>query len=258
MEESQQAVIEQTTVALPFLDEEVTALFMADGRIYIPVCEVCRALSIRADKHIRHWQKLVLWITARKLPLHTEKRGRRLVWCLLISHVPFLYSLFDWQLVSLQQRIRLYWATEEQAKLANMAYQEMQQQYEAMRQALFTFLINVADIDMFLQQYTDVLSPTLDDESSLALASIIGSGRSLFQKAISHARKMLYDQEMLPIIDTFQIDANNEVTDTFSMPLLPIVPREDIELFFAFMRQLIAWKQELQAFSSERRRSLQG
>ncbi len=68
MEESQQEVIEQTTVTLPFLDDEVPALYLADGKLYIPVYTVCRALGIRADTHIRRWRTLVLWITARKLP----------------------------------------------------------------------------------------------------------------------------------------------------------------------------------------------
>jgi hypothetical protein len=252
MGESQQEVIEQTTVTLPFLDEEVPALYLADGRPYIPVCAVCRVLGIQAETHIRRWRTLVLWITARKLPFQTEKRGKRLVWCLLISEVPFLYSLFDWKLVSPERRLQLRRATEEQVKLADLAYQEMQQRYKAIRQSLFVFLTTFADIDELLRQYADVLSPTLDDESSLALSTLIDCGRSLFQKATTLARKMLHDQGTLPIIDTFKIDVDNTVIDTFSMPLLPIVPHEDCELFFALMWQLTAWRQELQAFWSER------
>src|SRR5260221_5608707 len=240
MDENQQVVIEQTKVALPFLDDEVPALYLADGRPYIPVCAVCRALGIRADMHIQRWRKLVLWITARKLPFQTEKRGKRLVWCLLISEVPFLYGLFDWKLVSPERRLQLRLATEEQVKLANLAYQEMQQRYKAMRQALFTFLTTFADIDTLLQHYADILSPTLDDESSLALSALIDRGRSLFQKATVHARKMLHDQGTLPIIDAFKIDADKNVIATFSMPLLPIVPDEDSELFFTLMGQLTA------------------
>lgn len=254
MDEDQHMIIEQRIVTLPFLDDEVPALSLADGRLYIPVYKVCQALGIRADEHIRHWQTLALWITARKLLLRTERRGKRLVWCLLISHVPFLYSLFDWQLISPERRLQLLRASEEQAKLSDLAYQEMQRQYKTMRQTLFTFLTNVAEIDELLQQYADIFSPTFDDESSLALASLIGSGRSLFQKAASHARKMLYEQEMLPIIDTFKIDANNKLIDSFSMPLLPIVSPENSELFFEFMRQLATWMREQQAFWSERRR----
>src|SRR5258708_34249696 len=96
MDQSQQEVIEQLTVTLPCLDDEVPALCLTDGRLYIPVCAVCHALGIRAHMHIRRWQRLALWITARKLPLQPEKRGRRLVWVLLISQVPFLYGLFVW------------------------------------------------------------------------------------------------------------------------------------------------------------------
>ncbi len=252
MDEGQQEVIAQTTVTLPFLDDEVPALYLADGRLYIPLCVVCRALGIRADTHIRRWRTLVLWITARKLPFQTEKRGKRLVWCLLISEVPFLYGLFDWKLVSHERRLQLRRATEEQVKLANLAYQEMQQRYKAMRHALFRFLTAFADIDALLQRYAAVLSPTLDDESSLVLAALVDRGRSLFQKATTHARKMLHYQGTLPIVDAFKIDADNNVIDTFSMPLLPIVPHEDSDLFFALMGQLTAWRQELQAFWNER------
>jgi hypothetical protein len=127
MDEDQQTVIEQTTVILPFLDDEVPALMLADGKLYIPVYVVCHVLGIRADVHIRKWRNLLLWTTARKLPLQTQNQGKRLVWCLLISEVPYLYSLFDWQLVSPQLRMQLRQVAEAQAKLANLAYQTMQQ-----------------------------------------------------------------------------------------------------------------------------------
>src|SRR5258708_35883637 len=194
MDKSQQEVIEQMTVTLPFLDDEVPTVYLADGRLSIPVCAVCHALGIRANIYIRRWQRLALWITARKLPLQTEKRGKCLVWCLLISQVPFLYSLFDWELVSPERRFQLGRATEEQAKLSDLAYQEMQQRYKAMRQSLFKFLTNFATIDALLHQYADALSPTLDGESSLALSTLIDRGRSLFQQATTLARKMLHDQ----------------------------------------------------------------
>src|SRR5260370_5121532 len=159
MGESQQEVIAQTTVTLPFLDDEVPALYLADGRPYIPVCAVCQALGIRADMHIRRWRTLVLWITARKLPFQTEKRGKRLVWCLLISEVPFLYSLFNWKLVSPERRLQLLRASKEQVKLADLAYQEMQQRYKAIRHALFNFLTTFADIIPLLHHTPHDLAP---------------------------------------------------------------------------------------------------
>src|SRR5438105_508096 len=199
MDKSQQEVIEQLTVTLPFLDHEVPALSLADGRLYIPVCAVCHALGIRADTHIRRWRTLVLWITARKLPFQTAKRGKRLVWCLLISEVPFLYSLFNWKLVSPERRGQLRQATEEHMKLADLAYQDMQRQYKAMRHALFTFLTTFADIDPLLKKYADSLSPLLDSKSSSLLQHLVEQGRALFLDATAHARKMLQDQGELPV-----------------------------------------------------------
>jgi hypothetical protein len=245
-----QEVVAQTMIPLPFLSDEVPALYLADGRPYIPVFAVCHALGIHADMHIRRWRRLLLWVTARKLPFLTEKWGKRLVWCLLISEVPFLYSLFDWKLVSPERRLQLHRATEEQLKLADLAYQTMQQRYATMRQALFSFLTTCADIDALLQRYTAAMLPTLDDESALVLAALLDRGRSLFQEATAHARKMVHDQGALPVVDAVKIDAQNNVIDTLSMPLLPIVPHEDSKQFFALMEQLTSWMREERAFWS--------
>ena len=252
MNEREQEVIAQKMIPLPFLSDEVPALYLADGRPYIPVFAVCHALGIRAEMHIRRWRHLALWVTARKLPLLTKKHGKRLVWCLLISQVPFLYSLFDWKLVTPERRLQLHLATEEQVKLANLAYQTMQQRYATMRRALFTFLTTCADIDALLQRYATAMLPALDDESALALAALLERGRSLFQEATAHARKMVHEQGALPVVDVLKIDVHNNIIDTFSMPLLPILSHEDSEHFFTLMGQLTAWMQEERAFWAER------
>jgi hypothetical protein len=248
MDASELEVIEQTTITLPFLNDEVPALYLADGRPYIPVFAVCHVLGIRPDIHIRRWRNLLLWVTARKLPFQTEKRGKRLVWCLLISQVPFLYSLFNWKLVSPERRLQLYRATEEQVKLTDQVYQEMQQRYKTMRQALYTFLTTFTDIDELLRRYSDIVLPTLEDESSLALATLLDRGRSLFQNATAHARAIVHEQEALPIVDAFKIDVDNNVVDTFSMPLLPIVPYEESERFFELIGLLRLWQHDLHSF----------
>lgn len=63
---------------------------------------------------------------------------------------------------------------------------------------------------------------------------------------------MLQEQGKLPVVDLFKIGAYNQVIDTFSRTLLPIVPREDREHFFAFMRLLTACRQEITAIWNER------
>jgi hypothetical protein len=53
-------VVLQTTTRPPFLDDQVPALYLADGRPYIPVFAVRRALGIRLGTHIQRWRQLVL------------------------------------------------------------------------------------------------------------------------------------------------------------------------------------------------------
>ncbi len=248
MDEREPVVMMQTMVTLPFLDDEVPALYLADGRPYIPVCAVCHALGISPASSIRRWRNLALWVTARKLPFQTKKQGKRLVWCLLISQVPFLYSLFDWKLVAPERQAQLRQATEAQIQLVNRAYQEMQQRYKATRQLLFHFMIECADIERFFQRSAEIASMRLDGQASLAFQSLVERGRGLYRDAAAHARKMLQEQGELPIMDAVRVDANCTVVETFSMPLLPIVPKEDSTLFGEFMYRLAAWYVELAAF----------
>ena len=252
MDESEPTVVAQRVIPLPFLDDEVPALYLADGRPYIPVFAVCHVLGIRPETHIRRWRNLLLWVTARKLPFQTEKRGKRLVWCLLISEVPFLYSLFDWKLVAPERRLQLHLATEAQIRLADQAYQQMQREYKAIRQALFTFMGTFADIDSLLVGYAEVFGSRLDSGSAAVLTELCERGRSLFAQATTHARKMLREQGELPVVDAVKIDADNQVIDTFSLPLLPVVSQEDRERFFEFMGLLTAWQQEITSFWNER------
>ena len=247
MDEHEPAIMRQTTVALPFLDDEVPALYLEDGRPYIPVFAVCHALGIPPASSIRRWRNLALWVTARKLPFQTKKQGRRLVWCLLISQVPFLYSLFDWKLVAPERQAQLRQATEAQVQLSHRAYQDMQQRYKATRQLLFQFMSECADIERFFQRNMEVASKQLDGQAFLTVQSLIERGRELYRDAAAHGRKMLQEQGELPIIDAVRVDAANTVVETFSMPLLPIVPEEDITRFLEYRRQLTAWYVELAA-----------
>ena len=247
MDKREPAVMMQTTITLPFLDDEVPALYLADGRPYIPVFAVCHALGIPPASSIRRWQNLALWVTARKLPFQTKKQGKRLVWCLLISQVPFLYSLFDWKLVAPERQAQLRQATEVQIQLSNQAYQEMQQRYKATRQLLFQFMTECADIERFFQRSVQIASMQLDGQTALAFETLIERGRGLYRDAAAHARKMLQDQGELPIVDAVRVDANHTVVDTFSMPLLPIVPEEDSTGFVEYRCQLAAWHVELAA-----------
>lgn len=246
-----EAVVQATT-RLPFLDDEVPVLSLTSGGLYIPVFAICRTFGIRPDLHMQRWRRLVLWVGARKLPFQAEKRGKRLVWCLRISQVPYLYSLFDWELVTPERQLQLRQATETLIRLTDLVYRQMQYEYKAMRQALFTFMSAFNDIDSLLTRNAEECRPRLDSGSAALFTELCERGRSLFTQATAHARRMLQEQGDQPVIDVFKIDADNQVIDSFSMPLLPVVPEEDRERFFAFMGLLTAWWQETTTFLDER------
>ena len=63
---------------------------------------------------------------------------------------------------------------------------------------------------------------------------------------------MLHEQNSLRILDGVTIDAENTVIDTFSLPLLPIVPHEERELLVDLLHQLASWYQEMAMFWRER------
>lgn len=51
---------EQITVWLPHLREQVAALKMSDGKLYIPVVAICCLLGIHAPQHIRRWRQMLV------------------------------------------------------------------------------------------------------------------------------------------------------------------------------------------------------
>jgi hypothetical protein len=240
-------VIAQTTVTLPYLDDLVPALYALDGRPYIPVCAVCNALGIRADTHIQRWRNLLLWETALKLPYQT-RRGKRLVWCLLISEVPFLYSLFSWKHLSSERRAQLSRAARAGMKLAGEVYQQMQERYRSVRYTLFSLLNEYAGIDAWLDRQVERHLPSFERETQVAFTALIEQGRVIYHRIAAHARSMLQEQSALPIVDGVTLDAEQQVVDTFSMPLLPLPPEEDVDQLVELLYQLSSWSATMAAF----------
>src|SRR5438105_3850352 len=128
----QRQSIRQTTMVLPYFDEEVPVLYLANGTAYLPVRALCRMLGLRAETHIPRWQKLVLWASARKLPLQTA-RGQRMVWCLHLGALSFWCACFNWSLVSTARREQLRQATEAWQEDVAQAQRILLERYRSLR-----------------------------------------------------------------------------------------------------------------------------
>jgi len=250
--EQETQTIHQTTMILPYFDYEVPFLSLGDGAGYIPVAALCRMLGLNPRTHIPRWRRLFLWVHARKLPLRTETRGTRMVWCLHLGALLFWCSSFNWSLVSAERRVQLRHATDAGLKHLERAHQELLTHYRQMRHLLFRFLTNHADAKAHLQQLVVGIHPRLDVASCAALDVLIEEGCALIDEASVHARAILQDQASIPIMDVFSIDAEGNATEVGSLPLFPVIRREDEEQFFAHIDKLTRWYCDLARFLIEK------
>lgn len=242
-------VKEQITVRLPFFDEEVPALIAEeDGRLYLPVIEVCRMLGIRADRHIPRWRALVFWHAARKLPYLLKSGVTRIVWCLDMGSVYFLYGSFDWGLVSPLRQAQLREATEAAIEITSRVHAHMIETYHHVRKALFRFLSASIGWQEALQQRAQQFAPRLEPGARIQFEELIGEGCRLIDEARTQARAVLQWQAGLPVVDAYSLAADGRVIDEFPLPLLPLVPREELAQYFATGDRIAEWYRSMSAF----------
>ncbi len=234
-------VVQQGTMILPYFDDEVPIVSLADGTRYIPVVVLCRMLGLSPRTHIPRWRRLFLWEHARKLPVQTEKRGTRMVWCLHLGALFFWCSSFNWSLVSPERRVQLREATDAGLRHLEQAHQEMLTHYRQMRHLLFRFLTNYADAQTQLQQVAARMHRRLDAASCAALDALLAQGCAIIEEATAHARAILNDQASIPIMDVVTIDAEGNATQVDTQPLFLVVPEQACEQFFAQIDRLTHW-----------------
>ncbi len=242
-------VIQQTTMILPYFNEEVSLLCLPDGSRYIPVVALCEMFGLRADAHIPRWRKLVLWCNARKLPWRMPTGRTRIVWCLHLGALPLWCSCFNWSLVTPSRQAQLQQATESWLKATEQAHQEMLTEYREMRGRLFEFLLAYTYADKMLPRPALYFSLLLDSsDARMQLEELVARGRDLIQEATTHARKMLQAQDTMPIMDVVKLGEDGEIEEVSSQPLFPVVPREERIQFFEYLKLLSHWHQEFAAF----------
>jgi hypothetical protein len=116
------------------------------------------------------------------------------------------------------------------------------------RQTLFSLLTQCADIDPWLDRQVERHLSSFEQETQAVFAALIEQGRRLYHHIATHARYMLGEQNALPIVDGVKLDAEQQVVDTFSMPLFPLVPDKDLKRLVELLRQLASWSEAMAGF----------
>jgi hypothetical protein len=249
MEGEHEGEVRQTTMVLPHFDYEIPVLLLRDGSPYIPVIELCTMLGLRADTHMSHWRTLLFWKEARKLPYHTPRRGRRVVWCLPGGALLFWYGCFDWSLVSLERQAQLRQAADEGMEVLAQFHQKMLSQYQRVRQHLFEFVTVYAETDTMLPRLTAAMHLYLDDfETCIAWEELMSQVQACVSAALTHACKMLQEQAAIPVVDAVKVSPAGEVLEEMALPLFPVVPKEDVTRFYEYLEQLAQWSRQMMDF----------
>jgi hypothetical protein len=162
--------------------------------------------------------------------------------------LPFWSACFNWSLVPHVRREQLRQATDAWIKYAEQAHRLMLDRYRSLRRDLYAFLEVYSDAETWIDQWALHLSRSLDLASTRQIGLFLSQGKTLICQATALARKMIQEQAMAPIIDIFTVDASEEMADTGTLPLFPVVSREDRKQFFAYMRQLVQWYHDMAAF----------
>ncbi len=257
MRGKQRQAIHQTTMLLPYFDEEVPVVYLADGTVYLPVRALCRMLGLRAETHIPRWRKLFLWASSRKLPLQTA-RGQRIVWCLHSGALPFWCACFNWSCVAPLRREQLRQATDAWQEDVAQAHRVQLDRYRTLRRLLFAFLAAYSDAETWLDRWAPHFSSSLDVASARQLDLLLSQGKTLIGEAMAQARKMVQEQAMAPVVDMIAVDADGAGTEIGTLPLFPVVPREECKQFFVSLRKLAQWYLDIATFIGNLKRSRNG
>ncbi len=257
MRGKQRQAIQQTTMMLPYFDEEVPVCYLADGTAYLPVRALCRIPGLRAETHIPRWRKLVLWAGARKLLLQTA-RGQRIVWCLHRGALPFWCICFNWSVVAPLRREQLRQATEAWQEDVAQAHQLLLERYRSLRRYLFVFLNAYSDAEIRLDRWALHLFTSLDIASARQLELLLSQGKTFIGQATAQARKTIQEQARAPVADVITLDADGARTEIGTLPFFPVAPREDCERLFVSMRRLAQWHQEMAGLIGNLKRSQNG
>jgi len=248
--EVREPVVRQTTITLPYFEQELPALYLADGTAYIPVIALCRMLGVHAATHIARWRHLMIWSHARKLPLQTP-RGRRIVWCLHLGMVPLLYICFNWSLVSLERREQLRQATNASMQAMAQVQQEMLHRYRLLRGNLLRFLVAYAQADSQLDLIAQRAHARLEQDAWLQFEALLSQGRMLIQEATAFARTLVQEQVTDLIVDVVTLETDGQMTQVDTFPLFPVVSRQDEERFSAYLSRLTEWFHQMFALLDE-------
>lgn len=242
-----QGVITQGTMYLKPFECEVSLLHTPDGD-FVPLVELCSMLGVPVAPYTAMACKRFRPEGAiQRLPFQVRPESPpRQVWCLRNEEVLFWLSSIPSDRVSPARREQQRTFRLQMMRIAGDVYDTLQRQYRVTRSDLFGNIHIYETLPAQLRHLAAHTAPHLAPDDLAELDLLMARGYTLLEECTLLARSVAQEIAQQPIVDTLVVNAEGEIVDTQSMPILPILPSEP-SLRQAEAR-LAMWLHEFEAF----------
>lgn len=237
---------QQTMYLKPF-ECEVPLLHTPDGA-FVPVVALCDVLGLPTSPYIAlACNRFRPEGAMQRLPFQKSTDAPPgQVWCILEEMVAAWVLSVPTEQVSTDRREQLQAFKRQAMEATSHLYTTLQHQYRVTRGEIFEWLRMCEDLPTRLRRIAERAAPHLHPNCRAELDTLMGRGFALFEESAERARTVVQEITQQPVMDTVVLNAEGEVVDTGSIPLLPILPSQP--LLQQSQAPVMTWLHEFNAF----------
>lgn len=192
---------------------------------FVPLVALCIMLGLPTSPYIAiACKRFRPGRAIQRLPFReSPDRPSRQVWCLREEMVAiWLWSVRS-DRVSPARREQLRAFHHRALEVADQVYASAQQQYRMTRSDVFEWLLVCQDVPTRLRRIAERAARRLHPNHHAELDALMARGYALFEESATQARAVVEEILQQPALDTVEVNAEGEVVETGSMPLLPML-----------------------------------
>lgn len=217
----------QEIFTLSSLTDNLPIIKTPDGGEFVPLRALCEIVGLRPSAYVGVFCQYFEVGQVRRLLPWDSPTGNRKDWCLDRKHLPHWLVNVPASRVPPDRREAVRTLQSYCATLLGRTYEMMIERHREARRLVFELLNACAYQEDKLQRLEQVGAQLFNQTQQQALAKKAAEGHQLLEKVANLARRMLSTLMAGPVVDGVVLNKDNEVTDTTTFPLLPIVGDSD-------------------------------
>lgn len=217
----------QEIFTLSSLTDNLPIVKTPDGGEFVPLRALCEMVGLRPSAYVGVFCQYFEVGVVRRLLSWDSPTGHRKDWCLNRKHLPHWLVNVPASRVPPERREKVLTLQNYCTVLLGRTYEMMIERHREARRTVFELLNACAREEEKLQRYEQDGASLFNQAQQQALAKKAAEGHQLLERVANLARRMLSTLMAGPVVDGVVLNKNNEVTDTTSFPLFPIVGDTD-------------------------------